>query len=207
MKEFNKQEVQDYFHKFKFNAPSLGRILNKGGCSYEYFKYESLVHIKGVFTHKYGEDKVANIKVLDVGPGAGGYQALLDRFLNIKNIDCVEVYTPHIEYYQYEKYYSNVFNCNILDFEFDHYDLIIMGDILEHIEVKQAQKLIKKLLKKCDCLLVAVPYNYVQGPEGGNQWEEHLQPDLTPKNFVERYPDLKLVIKNKLTGLYSHVVL
>lgn len=207
------QEVVKYFYKFKSDTKSLGRPQNRGGCSYEDFKYEQLKHIEEVFSKKYGKDKVSDIKVLDVGPGAAAYQALLDKFLNIKNIDCVEIYEPNVKYYEYEKYYSNVYNCDILDFEFtpgtekEKYDLIIMGDILEHIKLEDAKALIKKLLTKCYCLLIQVPYNYPQGPEYGNKWEEHLQPDLNPSNFLERYPDLNLLVNNNKCGVYSNIVM
>jgi len=100
------------------------------------------------------------------------------------------------------KKYDNVYLGSIVDFDISKYDCIILGDILEHINIKDAKKLVTKihnLNKKC---LVAVPYEMEQGEYEGNKYEEHLQPDLTPKIMTERYPQLKLLIGNERYGYY-----
>ena len=43
---------------------------------------------------------------------------------------------------------------------------------------------------------------YPQGPYEGNVYETHLQPDITPENFLERYPELKCLFKNDYYGYY-----
>jgi hypothetical protein len=51
-------------------------------------------------------------------------------------------------------------------------------------------------------VIVAVPYNYIQGEWGGNIYETHLQPDLTSKNMVEKYPNLNLLYDFQHYGYY-----
>ena len=74
--------------------------------------------------------------------------------------------------------------------------------MLEHIKLEDAQDLVKRICaanKKC---LIAVPYMYPQGAYEGNVYETHLQPDITPENFLERYPELKCLFKNNYYGYY-----
>ena len=89
-----------------------------------------------------------------------------------------------------------------MDFNFDSYDCIIMGDILEHLTIKDAQKILNRITKNKQKCLVAVPYTMEQEEEEGNIYETHLQPDLTPENMLERYKQLKFLIGNNKYGYY-----
>lgn len=137
---------------------------------------------------------------LDVGAGAGIYSVLIgDHY----KMDAVEIWYPNIEVEELNKKYLTVFHADIRTFEFPHkYDLIIMGDIVEHLDIDDAQKSIKKCLNNCQYLMVAVPYRLKQGPIYGNRFECHRQSDLTPEIFNERYPGFKLVVGNDIYGYY-----
>ena len=160
--------------------------------SYSYYKPEIKEHFK---THI-----PVTTKILDVGPGAGCYSDLL-RELGYR-IDCLEIFEPYIEQFNLVSKYDNVILGDINNFNFSEYDYIIMGDVLEHLTFNDARIFIEKiseLNKKC---LIAVPYNYEQGDEFGNIYETHLQPDLTPANVLERYPELEFLFGNELYGYY-----
>ena len=129
--------------------------------------------------------------ILDVGPGEGTYYNLLSDYFT--NMDAVEVWPAYIDTYSLKTKYNNVYNKNILDFEFDYYDIIIMGDILEHITPDRAIELVERLVKKCKQLVIAVPFNMEQGPRDGIWSEKHEQPDLSYEIMKERYPALKLL--------------
>lgn len=161
---------------------------------------ESTTHFK-INTRQYLIQKFNKESIiLDVGPGRGlYYDLLIDKF---PNIDCCEVFKPYIEQFNLMSKYRNVFNENILDFEFDWYDVIIMGDILEHIDIENAQKLIDRLYDKCKQLIVAVPWTFKQGIVYNNEHEIHKQEDLTPEIMQERYSKLQLIWKSKICGIY-----
>ena len=160
--------------------------------SYHFFKNEVKEHLF--------ENIDINSMILDVGPGLGTYGLLLKP--EFKNIDAVEVWEKYIDEFKLTTIYKSVYIGNILTFNFSGYDYIIMGDVLEHINIFDAQDLVKRICDKNIKCLIAVPYMYPQGPYEGNVYETHLQPDITPENFLERYPQLKCLFKNDQYGYY-----
>lgn len=141
-----------------------------------------------------------NIRILDVGPNDGRWSFYLKRFFN--NIDAVEVFEPYVEKYDLKNKYNNVFVSDINDFEFDYYDLIILGDVLEHIEIEKAQKLVKRLNDKCGQLIIIVPYEFSQDEVDKNEYQIHRQEDLTKAIMQTRYPELDLLMCDEARGVY-----
>lgn len=160
--------------------------------SYPDYKKDVIEYLKSRFN--------PSAKVLDVGAGSGIYYDLLNHYFN--HIDAVEVYKPLIDEFELDKKYHKIFNCDFIDFDFSFYDIIIMGDVLEHIPTPIAIDLIRKVCKKCTELLVMVPYLLAQPEEGDNKYAKHEQDDLTPEIMSERYPDLKLLFGNNRMGVY-----
>jgi len=158
--------------------------------SYPYFKQEVKEFIQRVV--------LRTNKVLDVGPGEGTYANLLPDY----KMDCVEIYAPYIEEYKLADKYKKVINDDIINVDLSEYDFIILGDILEHLNTRNAQKLIYNIINTRKSCMVAVPYMMEQGAWGGNEYETHLQPDLTPKVMEQRYPSLKLIYGNNQYGYY-----
>lgn len=133
-------------------------------------------------------------KILDVGFGSGVYGKLLRAFY-YQNIDGIDIYDKNIEEMGLDKIYDNIFVEDILDFDFDYYDLIIMGDVLEHLELESAKKLLLRFIEdsKCGSMIISIPYEYEQDELYGNTHEKHLQPDVTAEYMGEHYPYLKLI--------------
>lgn len=145
--------------------------------STNYFKDQTKTYIL--------ENYDKSIRILDVGPGIGTYYNILSS-LGYNNIDCVEAFEPYVRDYGLEKKYKNVHVGNVceLDIDFNSYDLIILGDVLEHISKSDAQRLLSKIQVNC---IVAIPFLSPQDESFGNTYEIHLQDDLTPDLFTERY--------------------
>lgn len=139
-----------------------------------------------------------NSSILDVGPGLGKFSRLLR--CRYQMLDCVEIFRPYITKYRLNTLYYNVFNCSIVDFKYiEEYDLVIIGDVLEHLSIEDA----KKVLARCKTAIVQVPYLYEQGILEDNPAEIHLQPDLTPEVMKSRYSMLSPLfpVRQKL-GVY-----
>ena len=166
-------------------------IMDNAAASYWIYKEEVK---KWIYEH-FNE----NANILDVGPGRGTYWELLHG--KYKNIDAVEIYRPNIIDYKLLDKYRFVANRNIVDMEYGKYDLAIFGDVLEHLTVEDAQKVLAYAVNKCKEVIVAVPYRYKQqGNE--NKYEEHIQNDLTHEIVLQRYPILKVLYKNDSYGYY-----
>lgn len=147
-------------------------------------------HIMDWITKHYPDRKT---RFLDIGAGMGKYGRLLNGRL-YECIDAVEIWPAHIKTLTDSGNYNKIFQEDIRDFEFKgYYDIIIMGDILEHMTLEDGQKLVKYLVKHCKLLIVVVPYEMPQHALYDNKFEEHLQPDLTLKNVPERYPELNIL--------------
>ena len=160
--------------------------------SYPFFKEEVRDYLKEKFDNE--------CEILDVGAGCGNYYNLLGNFYN--KIDAVEIFEPNIKNYELENKYRKVYNIDICNFKYDFYDIIIFGDIIEHLSVKEAQDVLKYAFERCEEMIVAVPYMCEQGEYGGNVYEIHKQDDLTKENILERYPMLKLLYADDIYGYY-----
>lgn len=151
------------------------------------FKAETAAFLKSEFKK--------SAKILDVGAGVGTYADLLrDHFMTI---DAVEVFEPYIEQFGLKEKYNKVFNFDIKYFKRypeilpGWYDIIILGDVLEHISKEEGIYLIKELQPYCQEMIVCVPFMSEQGEHYDNKYEIHLQPDLNEEVMAERYPDLQ----------------
>ena len=136
--------------------------------------------------------------ILDVGACDGKWKTLLPEY----TMDAVEAFGPHCV--RIAHLYREVFNQDVAELEYGYYNLIIFGDVIEHMDVQTAQRVIKYAWPRCRDLIVGVPYLYPQGAFGGNPWEEHKQPDLTAEIFAERYPQLEVLIRPSDKYCYYH---
>lgn len=156
------------------------------------------------FKHEVKHQILKNInhpcRVLDVGAGSGCYGDMLIGHFDA--IDALEIYPNYIKMFDLESKYNNIIVGDITTYNFDSYDFIIMGDVLEHLTAENGQRIIRKIQQNRQAVLVAVPYLYEQGIEYNNVYETHLQPDLTPEVMEKRYPELKLLYGDEQYGYY-----
>ena len=61
-----------------------------------------------------------------------------------------------------------------------------MGDVLEHLSIENAQKVINYAKEHSNFILVAIPYCQAQVFTEGNTYETHLQSDLTHDIFFRK---------------------
>ena len=151
-------------------------------------------------SYDYGKEQAARYMIerfenrfstcLDVGACDGNwFNRLHDYFI----MDAVEIFKPYIDYNCLEEKYRYVWNVDIADFQYDWYDLIIFGDVIEHMPVEKAQKVIEYAKPRCKNMIIAVPFLYKQDEMNGNKWEKHIQDDLTPELFEIRYPGFQMI--------------
>ena len=158
-------------------------------------------------SYGYGKDKVCgwvlanfpgDAEILDVGACDGVWRRLLPQF---PAMDAVEAFWPNAARLEG---YRNVFLTDIRKFEYEHYDLIIFGDVIEHLRVEDAQTVLAYAWHRCKDMIVAVPWLYEQGEIYGNPYERHIQDDLTPELFAERYPGFEVLCDPGHNYCYFH---
>ena len=136
--------------------------------------------------------------ILDVGACDGNWRRLLPEY---PNMDAVEAFKPNLGRL---RGYRNVFHADIREFPYKRYDLIIFGDIIEHLTVAQAQAVLAYAVPRCRDMIVAVPFLYRQGAIYDNPYEVHIQDDLTPELFAQRYPELEVLLRAREDYCYYH---
>lgn len=149
-------------------------------------------------THRF---QAGHTRILDVGAGWGKYKMLLREY----EMDAVEIWEPYVLennlWSMYEKVYVDDV-CSLEPRVFDDYDVVIFGDVLEHIERDKARRLLLDLVGRVKEVYVAVPYRYPQGVVDGNEYEIHLQDDLTPRLMTSAYPMLKRLFERDGKAVY-----
>lgn len=141
---------------------------------------------------------VSDIRILDVGACDGKWQKLLPEY----TMDAVEVWEPYCG--ELKSIYKEVFNVDIIDFQYRFYDLIIFGDVIEHMTVEEAKKVLDYAYCRCDDMVVAVPFLYPQGEWQGNPYQAHKQPELTAELFDERYKGFEVLYDTGDNYCYYH---
>jgi len=134
-----------------------------------------------------------NISILDIGTGHGKMGKILKGRL-YNNVDAIDIWEPHVVQAKKSGNYKYVFKGDIRTFYFPKkYDIVILADILEHMTTEDGQQLLETLRNNANQIIIVVPYDYPQHELYGNVYEIHLQPDLNPSNFLERYPVMEML--------------
>ena len=139
-------------------------------------------------------------KILDIGKGFGKYGFLIHEYAGINNtkklepaktlkeqssiiIDAVEVdadlMMPHLTHL-----YANVFFEDILQVypRLAAYDLVLMIEIIEHIEKKEAITLLQHLLEQGSKIIIATPIDFFEQELYESHFEHHVS-HWTKKDF------------------------
>jgi hypothetical protein len=114
-------------------------------------------------------------KVLDVGAGCGTY-ALLWRPLRRGHWTAIEGYAPNVERFGLERVYDRVHVCDAREMVIGQdFDLIIFGDVLEHMGLDEADSLLQYARNHARNVCVSIPIGeHPQGAYGGNEMERHI---------------------------------
>jgi len=145
-------------------------------------------------------------RVFDVGIGWGQWAKFLkEKFPDIHIIG-IEVFEPYITD-EVKQYYDEIIINDVTKYEFqekDRGDLIIFGDVLEHMELDEMMSLVKRASTFFQYMIVNTPYGYrPQGQEDtGNIHEVHLigvyEGHFSDYNIIEKtiQHNMNLLIKN-----------
>jgi predicted TPR repeat methyltransferase len=119
-------------------------------------------------------------KILDVGPGHGTYSLLLRSQLPQSHWSAVEIWEPYVERFGLEKIYDEVLIQDIREYapQSPAFDLVLLGDVIEHMTQIEAQKAVEFLLQRSQLLLISIPIiDMPQAEVEGNPYERHIKAD------------------------------
>lgn len=86
--------------------------------------------------------------VLDAGPGWGKFGVLLREYAGVEHVDAVEKWAPYVEDHGLKGIYRDVFTgdvCELPDEVLADYDLVLMSEVIEHIDAEPALELIDRI--------------------------------------------------------------
>lgn len=146
-------------------------------------------------------------KIADVGAGSGTYKKLMAMDLpdEVKWVG-IEVWEPNIKKFDLVSLYDEVIEQDIRTFDFNKladFDLVLFGDILEHMTKEEAIAVTENCLKHCKSLMISIPIiHYPQGAEHGNPYEEHIKDDWSHDEVLETFPDIVAYLTHDHIGVY-----
>lgn len=158
--------------------------------------------------------------VLDIGMGFGRWGMIAREVLDVikgrifpeswqTKIDAIEIFEKYITDLQ-RTLYNNIFITDVRNFvnnENFFYDMIIAGDVIEHLEKSEALDIIAKLRTRCKVLIIGIPLGdrYKQGTVCGNTHEAHLSV-WQPDDFADctKKLEFKERVKQRPYGLYIY---
>jgi hypothetical protein len=148
--------------------------------------------------------------ILDLGIGRGRYGALFrltlepdsvavsDRTKWALRIDGVEGFAPYVGAIQ-EAIYDRIVVSSIADAvpKLDQYDVILLGDVIEHFERKEGEALLQALLERARKRVIVVTPNgpYDQDASDGNEYQRHRSVWF-PADFLQ-YPNAEIYVSSK----------
>jgi SAM-dependent methyltransferase len=152
------------------------------------------------------------VNVLDIGPGAGKYgqivQALRQEGSPIASLEAIEIDPAYIEHFKLRDIYDVVQlgdATTLPDVGADaQWDLVILGDVLEHFRKSLGQDLMDFLFYRTKYILLVVPIDFIQGAWDGHAAESHIS-TWYPEDFA-RYR-ASFVKSDPAAGPETHLVL
>jgi SAM-dependent methyltransferase len=158
--------------------------------------------------------------VLDIGPGAGKYGKIVNILrregARIERLIALEVDAKYIEQFELAKIYDEVRCGNAADLpdtrsDEASFDLVILGDVLEHLRKSDGLDLVDFLYYRVKYMLLVIPIDYIQVSSGEHPHEAHIS-TWYPQDFdryratyvqldIPNHPPMCLVMINGLRAI------
>lgn len=116
--------------------------------------------------------------VLDIGAGEGTYAYLLAEYaeqIEGSTLTAIEIHKPYVEKYALKDLYDKVIVANAVTRKFPRAHVVILGDIIEHLDHDDAVKVWNKARAAARrAVFASIPLgDHPQGEVQGNPHERH----------------------------------
>lgn len=153
-------------------------------------------------------DKIKQIQpktIIDVGAGVGTYVKLLRPHIEARFIG-VEIFENYVDKYKLRELYDEIWIEDIRKYSTLEADLIIFGDVLEHMTKEEAVSIWNIARQGCKYGIISLPIIYYpQGEWYRNIHETHIVDNWNNIKVWETFEGLTECIVGKETGTYLGV--
>jgi len=147
--------------------------------------------------------EIQPVTVLDVGPGAGAYGQIARTISSVGRVDAVEAWEPYLAEFGLRNLYDNVFVEDVRDRQDFTYDVVIFGDVLEHMTKEDALRIYELARIQAKWILFSIPIIHLpQGAYAGNPFEIHVHDNWTHEEILDWFPNVERFETFRVTGIY-----
>jgi hypothetical protein len=142
--------------------------------------------------------------VLDCGAGAGVYLDLIRNQIGSDVVvDAVEVWMPYIQQFGLDKRYNSLYNIDLREVYNFNYDLVILGDVLEHMTEDDALKVWDLVASQAKYAIISIPIiHYHQDAINGNPYEVHVEEDWNTEKVLQKFKNIVEYQEFPQTGVF-----
>lgn len=142
--------------------------------------------------------------ILDVGTGSGILEEIIrENFGNSIQLDGIEAWEPYISEFNLTERYDNLYNVDAREWDNWDYDLVMFGDVLEHMVESDSSKLWEKVSKQAGNAIITIPIiHYPQGASFGNPYEIHHEDHWDTERILKVFPGIVEHKEFEITGAY-----
>jgi S-adenosylmethionine:diacylglycerol 3-amino-3-carboxypropyl transferase len=141
--------------------------------------------------------------MLDVGPGAGTYGHMFFAHFPLSTRTAVEVWKTYIYNYDLFNVYQTIHLSDVRRHNDFNYDIVIFGDILEHMTKEDALKVWDKVSKQAKYAVISIPIvHYPQDAYEGNPYEIHVKDDWTHEEVLDTFTEIVKHKTSQIVGTY-----
>lgn len=141
--------------------------------------------------------------MLDIGAGAGIYGKLFREHFPKAQREAVEAWEPYIAEYRLNDLYQVVHHTDVKNHSNFNFDIVIFGDVLEHMTKSEALEIWEKTAKSAKFALISIPIvHYPQDEVFNNPYEKHVKDDWSHDEVLSSFPQIKLHATSGVVGSY-----
>lgn len=148
-------------------------------------------------------EKIQPRTALDAGPGRGIYGSIIASVAPDCETTGVEIWEPYVKTYSLDRIYDHLIMGDIREYEDFNFDLVIFGDIMEHMETSEAMALWERASTEAKWGYLSIPIiHHPQEPIDGNPYERHIDEDWSHERVLSSFHGIVDHKLFQITGTY-----
>lgn len=145
-------------------------------------------------------------RVIDAGCGGGTYRLQAGPVLPGVHWTGIEAWEPYVARFGLDKLYDRLVVSDLRKVDFTALapaDLVIFGDVLEHMTRAEAQAVVARASAVAPFVLISIPVvHYPQEAVEGNPFEEHVKDDWNHDEVMHSFAGISAFFIHDHIGVY-----